>query len=240
MPRAAHDVTVEDGDRLHHAGDVLAIAGERKGMAGVVRAYDGAARRHRLENPPHLGRRDIFELHHLQARAQLPAGLRRIARGNDDADRRLVRRHDLVGSVGVHDRGAVRSQRRLEQIGGGDFRHRAGCLDRDLALDGRIDGVFDPEDIAEHGLGRLRCRNINEVERHALPAWITRNLLRCWRGRAHKPARAFNERGFAHRPIGEKGGGTRPAHAALSAAGRCGWTPRVSGERRIIDGLARR
>jgi hypothetical protein len=46
-----------------------------------------------------------------------------------------------------------------------DLDTRLGRLDRDLALNARIDGVFDRENIAEDGLGRLRRRHVDEVKR---------------------------------------------------------------------------
>ena len=66
-----HGVDVEQRDRVHHPRDILAAAGQRDQVAGVVDADDAAARRDRLEHAPDLGRGDILELHHLQAGTDL-------------------------------------------------------------------------------------------------------------------------------------------------------------------------
>ena len=188
-----HHVDVEDGNRVEHAGDVLAVPRQRDGVARIVDLDDPAARGDRRQNAVDLGCGDIFELDHLDPRPQPLAGVRRPAHHQARAHRRLVDRDDLVRAAGVDDDDAVGIERGLEKLDHLGFRHRLRRLDRHLALDRRVDGVFHREEIAEDGLRRLGNRHVDEVERH--PVTIFRHRARrAGLLFADEPARTDQER----------------------------------------------
>jgi hypothetical protein len=84
------------------------------------------------------------------------------------ANHGLIGGDDPIQAFRIDKGRVVGSQRGLKQIDNGRFRNRLGGLDRDLALDAGIDSIFDGENIAEDGLGRLRRRYIDEVKRDTI------------------------------------------------------------------------
>jgi len=125
-------------------------------------------RRDRLEHAPDFRRGDVFELYNLQAGADLPFGIGGTVDLDTSANHGLIGGDDPIQAFRIDKGRVVGSQRGLKQIDNGRFRNRLGGLDRDLALDAGIDSIFDGENIAEDGLGRLRRRYIDEVKRDTI------------------------------------------------------------------------
>jgi hypothetical protein len=238
---ALHGVGVKQRDRLHHRLDLLPITGQRNQVAGVVGSDDAAAGCNGLEHAPDFGGGDVFELHHLEAGADLLAAIAAIVRPDAGADHGLIGGDDPIQAFGIDEGGVVGPQSGLEQIHDRGFRHRLGRLNRDLALDAGIDGVLDRENIAEDGLGRLRRGDVDEIERDTIGNVFRWPANRAGRRLANEAAGALDDRRLTAAGIGEQrcAAGSIVAALRLIDSGRGNVIPRVR-RRRFIDRLARR
>jgi hypothetical protein len=121
------------------------------------------------------------------------------------------------------------------------FRHRLRRLDRDLAFDAGVDRVSDGQNIAEDCLGRLRRRNIDEIDGYGGVAGVARPADRFDRRVADKAAGAFNDRRLSAPRVGQERRAIEtlgPANAVTQPRRRHG-IPGVN-DRRFVHGLTRR
>jgi len=97
-------------NRVHHRRDVLAAAGQSNQVAGVVGPDDAAARRNALEQATDFRRGDEFELHHLQAGADL-LGIDTVVCPEARANIGLIGRQDPILAAAIDERGVIGAER---------------------------------------------------------------------------------------------------------------------------------
>ena len=115
-------------------------------------------------------RRDIAQRNHGNPVARLRRLPGRATIEVAAADGFAGRNETIPGGVAdEHD--IVDAQRGLERVEHVGFRHRAARGETDGALHARIDGVSEPENIAEDDLGDSGDRSVFEIELKTFAAW---------------------------------------------------------------------